>query len=203
MGNVVLVLITLGVALVVGYARGGRLRRVLGVRLRRGRLVLTSLALAVLGVALSWTWAIIATVLWSLAMVTVVWFCRLNRHVHGAGLVAAGLLLDVVAGLEKVVPDAPYAVTILGDIIPVALPWTVERVAAGDILLAAGLATILATSMVGANTPTIADAAADETLVTSHQQEEHHGEAGTQAQGPEEERREPREAAEQLTHHPA
>ena len=137
-------------------------------------------------------------------MVTVVWFCWLNRHVLGAGLVAAGLLLDVVAGLEQVVADAPYAVTILGDVIPVALPWTVERVGAGDILLAAGLATILATSMVGANTPTISEVAADETLVVSHQQEEHHhGEAGTQAQGPEEERREPREATEQLTHHSA
>lgn len=207
-----LVLITLGAALAVGYLRGGRLRLLLGLRLRRARLLLTALGIAVGGVLLGWTWSSAPAVAWSLAFLLAAWFCRLNRHVHGGDLVAAGLLFNAIGTLVALMSDPPGVLAATGDVIPVALPWMVERISAGDLLVAAGLATALATTMISSDTPGSAEASSDETLddfdETSHdeplrdQREEHnHGEAGAQAQGPEEERREPRQEAEHLSRH--
>lgn len=203
---VVLVLMTLGAALVVGYARGGRLRRLLEVRPRRGRLLYTALGIAVLGVLLGWIWPWVTTVSWAATLLTTAWYFGLNRVIHGAGLVAVGAAVNAGTELAVLVADPPRF-ALLDDVIPVALPWTVERVGVGDVAVAAGLATILATSMLGANTPTMLTAAEDERLDAAgtppdHQQEEEtHGEARPQAQGPEEERSEPREAPQQLTCH--
>jgi len=210
MESVVLVLITLGIALAVGYRRGGRLRLLLKMRLRRARLLLTALGVAVGGVLLGWTWSPAPAVAWSLAFVLTAWFCWLNRDVNGGHLLAAGLTLNAIGAVITLMSDPPGVLAATGDVIPVTLPWMIERISAGDLLIAAGLATALATTMISKDTPASTETPSDETLgnfdETSHdqpihdQREEHdHGEAGAQAQGPQEERREPRQEAEHLS----
>src|SRR5690625_955559 len=136
MESVVLVLITLGIALAVGYRRGGRLRLLLKMRLRRARLLLTALGIAVGGVLLGWTWSPAPAVGWSLAFVLTAWFCWLNRGVYGGHLLAAGLTLNAIGALITLMGDPPGVLAATGDVIPVTLPWMVERISAGDLLVA-------------------------------------------------------------------
>jgi hypothetical protein len=99
-------------------------------------------------------------------------YCARNRVVHGTGLVGAGLLLNaLVVMLNSGMPVSAHAAAragvsyqeatadprhvrtdgsgleAFGDVIPVPLPLRPEVVSAGDLLVAAGLAQLLATAM--------------------------------------------------------
>lgn len=116
----------------------------------------------------------------SAALVAV--FLSLNRGVRGTGLVALGLLSNaLVVGLNGAMPVASAAsgragistqdilsgvdprhelagpdtrLRLLGDTIPVLLPWRPEVVSVGDVLVAAGLAQLVLVGMVrGAERP--------------------------------------------------
>jgi hypothetical protein len=123
-------------------------------------------------------------------------FCARNLRVHGVALVTAGLVANaVVVGVNGAMPvsivaafharvpiaaisagtDARHEIAgvgthlrVLGDIVPVPLPWHPEVVSPGDVLVAAGLAELLALAMMGWSVS---------------RKETSRGEEGSQAQG--------------------
>ncbi len=176
-----LILLTLVCALGVAKLLGGRLSALEGLPLRGwpllagmlgGLWIGTGAALAGLPPAVHW---LALTVAAGCALA----YCLRNRIVHGTGLVGAGLLLnalavmlnggmpvsaDAVARAGTSYPDAiadPRHVPagpgttlgFLGDTIPVPLPLRPEVVSLGDVLVAAGLAQLLATAMLRGTEP--------------------------------------------------
>jgi hypothetical protein len=137
-------------------------------------------------------------------------FCTRNWHVAGVALVSLGLLMNaavvarngampvsITAALRAGVPIASIAAGTdprhdiagtgthwrwLGDDIPLPLPARPEVVSPGDILIAAGLAQLLISGMMGWT-----------------RREDVDGEEVTQAQGAGQEQGEPRQAAERLS----
>lgn len=159
-------------ALVVGYACGGRLERLGELRLRHGFLVVAALLAQLAGGFVGGN-AYPLGLLVSVALVAV--FLRLNVGVRGTGLVALGLLSNVlVVGLNGAMPVSASAsgragistqdilsgadprhelagpgtrLRWLGDVIPVLLPVRPEVVSVGDVLVIAGLAELLVVGM--------------------------------------------------------
>lgn len=167
-----LVVIAISAGVVVGYARGGRLRSLLRQRPQRGRLVLTALGIYLAGVLGSWLWQPMLAGSMALCLLTFAYFGWVNRTFHGAALVCFGLVANAVAllvhgavpvsesavrraGSEFVLDDghraaADAVLPWLGKVIPVAFPPSPEVVSIGDVAIAAGLALFIATSMTAA-----------------------------------------------------
>jgi hypothetical protein len=171
---VALVLLALAGGVVVGFARGGGLAGIFQLPLRRHRLLLTALGLYVLGVLGGWAWEPLLSILAALAWLTIALYAWVNRRVHGAALVAAGLAANGLvlllngavpvsqsaakdagadpaavvdtAGHEAIGPDTllPW----LGKTVPVAFPPHPEVVSPGDVAVAAGLAVMVGLGMV-------------------------------------------------------
>ena len=169
-----LVLLALAGGVVVGFARGGGLAGIFQLPLRRHRLLLTALGLYVLGVLGGWAWEPLLSILAALAWLTIALYAWVNRRVHGAALVAAGLAANGLvlllngavpvsqsaakdagadpaavvdtAGHEAIGPDTllPW----LGKTVPVAFPPHPEVVSPGDVAVAAGLAVMVGLGMV-------------------------------------------------------
>ncbi|NED97238.1 DUF5317 domain-containing protein [Phytoactinopolyspora alkaliphila] len=173
----VLVVLALAVGLAVGYAKHGRLRRLATPPPARNRLVLTALGLHIVAVFASWTaWESALATLSALSWFVIAFYAWVNRWMPGARLVAVGLAANAAvllanggvpvsadaaarAGVDAsavsagtagaTVPAESSRLSVLSKNIPVAFPPRPEVVSAGDIAVAAGLATVLATGMVG------------------------------------------------------
>jgi Family of unknown function (DUF5317) len=170
-----LVLLALAAGVVAGYARGGGLSRLATVRPQRNRLLLTALGLHALGVLGGWLWEPLLPTLVGLSWALLGYYAWVNRALHGATLVAAGLVANalvlLVNGAMPVSADAAVragadpAVLIsagqheladddtrlarLGKIVPVAFPPRPEVVTPGDVAVAAGLALAVAMGLTG------------------------------------------------------
>ncbi|HEU0041685.1 MAG TPA: DUF5317 family protein [Jiangellaceae bacterium] len=182
----VLVLLALAVGVVVGRVRGGRLRDLGAVPPERNRLLITALGLFVIGVLLAGEWPAMLPICAALSWLVVAYYGWVNRRFQGALLVSLGLaanaLVLLVNGAIPVSLDAADAAGLdaeaaltaeltvgagtdtalgwLGRSVPVAFPPRPEVVSPGDVALAAGLATLLATAMVRPGRATMdADAA--------------------------------------------
>lgn len=166
-----MVLLAIAAGVVVGYARGGRVRRLVSQRPMRSRLLLTALLLYVLGVLGGWAWEPLLPILTALGGLVIAYFAWLNRHFEGALLVALGMATNALVVLlngampistdavarsgaaaadltdSRYVDVADAVLPWLGKIVPVALPGAPEVVSPGDIALAAGCGLIVATSM--------------------------------------------------------
>lgn len=174
MSIVVLVVLALAAGLVVGYTNHGRLRRLASPPPVRNRLLLTALGLYIIAVFASWAWESALPVLSGLSWFVVAFYAWLNRWMPGARLVALGLVANALvllvngaipistsaaarAGVEISAVDEPRTeptdsatrLTWLAKGIPVAFPPRPEVVSPGDIAIAAGLATVVATGMTG------------------------------------------------------
>jgi hypothetical protein len=171
---VALVLLALAGGVMVGFARGGGLAGIFQLPLRRHRLLLTALGLYVLGVLGGWAWEPLLSILAALAWLTIALYAWVNRRVHGAALVAAGLAANgLVLLLNGAVPVSHSAATDagvdpaavvdtaghevsgpdtllpwLGKTVPVAFPPHPEVVSPGDVAVAAGLAVMVGLGMV-------------------------------------------------------
>jgi Family of unknown function (DUF5317) len=172
---VTLVLLALAGGVIFGYARGGRLARLLRLPLRRNRLLLTAITLYVLGVLAGLVWQPLLGLLFGLAWLTIGFYAWINRAVQGMALLAAGLaangvvmLLNAampvsVAAVERAGADASALLAPaertelgpdtllpwLGKTVPVAFPPRPEVVSPGDVAVAAGLALLVAAGMTG------------------------------------------------------
>ena len=166
-------LLSLAAGVAIGYAQGGSLARLTRLPLRRTRLLLTALSLAVLGVLFGWLWEPLLCVLSALSWLTVAFYAWVNRAVPGAALVAIGLaangLVLLLNGAVPVSADAaaragadPIAVVgpagrepmgpdtrlpWLAKTVPVAFPPRPEVVSPGDAAVAAGLAVVAGVGM--------------------------------------------------------
>jgi hypothetical protein len=177
-----LILLTLAGAVGVAKLAGGRLGALDRVPVRGWPLLAGTLAglwlgagAAVAGLPAAVRWLALAA-----AITCALAYCVANRAVPGTGLVGTGLLLNALvivlnggmpvsadaavrAGVTAAdavadprhVPTGPgTALAALGDVVPVPLPLRPEVVSAGDLLVAAGLAQLLATAMLaGAAAP--------------------------------------------------
>src|SRR5690606_33060814 len=170
---VVLVLLALAVGVVAGFVSGGSLRHLRDDPPIRSRLILTALGLYVMGVAGSWAWQPLLAGSTAAFWAVLAFYAWLNRRRHGARLIAFGLGLNALvillngampisttaqarAGAQLTDPtsgrvtitDDTTTLPWLGKNIPVAFPPSPEVVSPGDIAVAAGAATVLATGMV-------------------------------------------------------
>ena len=170
-----LILLTLVAAALVARLLGGRLSALEHLPLRGWPLLAGTLAAlwlgtgaALAGLPAAFHWLGLAS-----AAACTLAYCASNRAVHGTGLVGAGLLLNaLVVMLNGGMPVSAYAaaragvnyvevvsdprhvpagdsthLTPFADVIPVPLPLRPEVSSAGDLLVAAGLAQLLATAM--------------------------------------------------------
>ena len=170
-----LVVAVLVVALAVGWARGGSLTRLGSLPLRSRRLVVAALLVQLAGTLVGGPFHPVGL---ALSAGLVVAFLVRNRGVRGSGLVALGLLANaLVVGANGAMPVSADAaaragigtqdllvgsdprhelegsgtrLAVLGDRIPVPLPWRPEVVSLGDVLVAAGLGQLVALGMTGA-----------------------------------------------------
>ena len=164
---------------VIGFARGGGLAGIVQLPLRRHRLLLTALGLYVLGVLAGAAWEPLLSMLAGLAWLTFAYYAWVNRQVHGAALVAAGLAANgLVLLLNGAVPVSLFAASHagadpealvepadhepsgpdtllpwLGKTVPVAFPPRPEVVSPGDVAVAAGLALVVGMGMTRATRP--------------------------------------------------
>ncbi|NEE02559.1 DUF5317 family protein [Phytoactinopolyspora halotolerans] len=174
MNNVVLIVLALAAGLTVGYVKGGRLRRLAEPPPARNRLLLTALGLYVIAVFASWAWETALALLSGLAWLVVAFYAWVNRWAPGARLIALGICANALvlivngavpvaetaaarAGAETATADTENAepaddstrLSWLGKNIPIAFPPRPEVASPGDLAIAAGLATFLATGMLG------------------------------------------------------
>jgi hypothetical protein len=176
---VTLVLPVLLCGLVLGWLLGGRLDRLGRIALHDRWLVLAAAAVQLAG-ALLGGGAYVAGLVAS-ALLAVRFLAR-NRGLRGTGLIALGLLANaLVVGVNGAMPVSAHAaaragadidvvasgqdprhelahhgtrLSLLGDVIPVRLPWHREVVSLGDVLLAAGIAQLAVVGM-GVRTSTL------------------------------------------------
>jgi hypothetical protein len=169
---VVFAVVVVVAALAVGFARGGDLDRLGGLHLRDRWLVVAALLAQVAG-GVSGGWLYPLGLACSALLVGV--FLARNRGVRGTGLVALGLLLNaLVVGANGAMPvsgdamgrarlstqdivsgndprhellDGGTRLGLLGDRVPVLMPWRPEVVSVGDVLVAAGLAELVVLGM--------------------------------------------------------
>jgi hypothetical protein len=167
-----LVVVVLACAVAVGRLAGGSLSRLGALPLRLLRLLLLAVVAQLAGVVVGGAAQALGLVA---AAALVTGFLLANRGVRGVGLVALGLAANalVVAangampvsaeaaaragtGLSSVLSGADprhrlmtsrTRLHLLGDVVPVPLPWRPEVVSAGDVLVAAGAAEIVVAGM--------------------------------------------------------
>jgi hypothetical protein len=173
-GQVSLVVVVLLCVCVVGVATGGSLARLGELRLRSSRIAVAALVVQVSGTVVGGPVHTAGLVVSSGLAVA---FLFRNRELTGAGLVAAGLLLNVVvivangampvslsaaaragAPVEDLLAGtdprhelagAQTRLALLGDVVPVRLPLRPEVVSAGDVLVAAGIGQLVALVVTG------------------------------------------------------
>jgi hypothetical protein len=187
------VLLAMAGGVIFGYARGGRLALLGQLPLRRSRLLLTAIALFVLGVFSGLLWEPMLAILSGLSWLTVAFYAWVNRSIQGAALVALGLAANgLVLLLNGAMPVSVSAVeragaspsavlepveraplgpdTLLpwlGKTVPIAFPPRPEVVSPGDVAVAAGLGLAVAVGMTGQGRREVAGmpaATADETM---------------------------------------
>ncbi|MGH8892827.1 MAG: DUF5317 domain-containing protein [Actinomycetes bacterium] len=175
----VLVLLVAVVALAAVLVTGGA--RLAQVRLRAVRLLVAAALVQLLTSAvLPWSGATRLTAL-VLTVLLVGLFVVGNGRVAGAPLIGAGLLLNVIViaangAMPVSVPAAERAgltppelrlaqeamrepvdeattLAMLGDVVPVALPWRPQVVSPGDVLVAAGVGLLLVSARSRRQTP--------------------------------------------------
>lgn len=160
------------IALVLGYALGGRLGQLGEIRLQLRILVVIALLVQLGGTVLggpAYRWGLAASALLVGA------FLLLNRGVHGTGLVALGVLANaLVVGANAAMPvsaealgragistqslllgtdprheliDGRTRLRWLGDVVPVLVPGRPHVASPGDLLILAGLAELIVVGM--------------------------------------------------------
>lgn len=170
-----LIVVTLVVAVVAGWARGGRVRHLALVRLRHPWFVALALAAQLATAAVGAVAGGVGALLPGSSLLAVSAFLAANRRLPGVPLVATGFALNAAVILANgAMPVSPSALRraggtagpltpgrhrllapgdrlpLLADVIPVPLLGIV--VSAGDVLLAAGVA-LLVTTLMRAPTP--------------------------------------------------
>jgi hypothetical protein len=169
--GVTLVLVVAVLAIAVAVAAGGD--RLLGLRVRAVRLLVAAAVLQLVSGTLAPGSAAVRAPTMILSALLVALFLWGNWQVAGVPLIAAGLLLNcVVVAVNFAMPvsvsaaaraglapsdlrlgDDPFhersgphtLLPVLGDTIPVALPWRPQVVSPGDVLVAAGVGLLLVT----------------------------------------------------------
>lgn len=167
-----LVVAVLLVVIVVGVATGGSLARLGELELRSPRLAVAALVVQLTGTVVGGPVLAVGLIVSSGLAVA---FLVRNRGLTGAGLVAAGLLLNVVvivangampvslhaagragtavedllAGTDPrhELAGAQTRLPWLSDVVPVRMPLRPEVVSPGDVLVAAGLGQLVAVAM--------------------------------------------------------
>jgi hypothetical protein len=165
-----LLVLSLLVALVVGWVSGGSLDRLGRLPLRSRRLVLLAFATQLVGTLVGGPLYPVAL---AVSAALVVAFLARNRSVRGTGLIALGLLANALvvgangampvsahaaarAGvpLERLASDARHELADgrtrlpwLADVVPVAFPPRPEVVSPGDALVTAGAAQLVVVGM--------------------------------------------------------
>lgn len=167
-------------AVAFGYARGGRLRGLAGIELRRVWLLAVGVVaqLAVFGLRLAGPEAVDAAgpALLIVSFASVLAFLVANRHLPGVWLAVVGVALNaIVIAANGAMPVSPGAIAVVSDgaaSFPVGkheplgadtrLPWLADVipvpplrsiVSVGDIILAAGVARLTVTQMLGGRAP--------------------------------------------------
>ena len=174
-------LLAVAFGVTIGYARGGGLAWITRLPLRRHRLLVTAVGLYALGVLGGWVWEPLLPVLAGFAWLTTAHYAWVNRQVHGAALVAAGLAAnglvlvlnagvpvslaaaaqagaDPAAILDRSAHEASGPDTLLpwlGKTVPVAFPPRPEVVTPGDVAVAAGLALVIGLGMTEPTRPIV------------------------------------------------
>jgi hypothetical protein len=174
-----LALLAIVAGVVAGYARGGGLARLATLRPRRNRLLVTAVGLHALGVFGGWLWEPLLPVLVGLSWALLAFYAWVNRAIHGAALVAAGLAANAVvllsngampvsenatarAGTDSAVilatgehepMGSDTKLPWLGKVVPVAFPPRPEVVSPGDVSVAAGFAVLLGMGLTGRREP--------------------------------------------------
>jgi hypothetical protein len=169
--GVTLVLVVAVLAIAVAVAAGGD--RLLGLRVRAVRLLVAAAVLQLVSGTLAPGSAAVRAPTMILSALLVALFLWGNWQVAGVPLIAAGLLLNcVVVAVNFAMPvsvsaaaraglapgdlrlgddsfherSGPHTLLpVLGDTIPVALPWRPQVVSPGDVLVAAGVGLLLVT----------------------------------------------------------
>ena len=167
-----LAVIVLLIAVLLGYALGGRVIRLADLPLRRRLIVVLAVVVQVGGAVLggpAYPWGLAA----SAVLLGV--FLLLNRGIHGTGLIALGVLCNaLVVGVNGAMPvsgDASGRAGIstqsllrgddprhqlagphtrlrwLGDVVPVLVPYRPLVASPGDLVILAGLAELIVVGM--------------------------------------------------------
>ena len=167
-----LVLVTLLVAVAIGWARGGSLDRLGALRLRSRRLLVLAFAAQLGGTVVGGPFHPLGL---AASGALVVAFLLHNRGVRGTGLLALGLLTNAVVVLANgampvstsaagragattqpilngsdrrhEIAGATTRLPWLGDVVPLPLPVRPEVVSPGDVLVAAGAAQLVVVGM--------------------------------------------------------
>jgi len=168
----VLAIVALLVAVALGVATGGSFERLGGISLRARRLVYAAVVVQLVGTLVGGP---LYPVGLAVSAALVAGFLLRNRGIRGTGLLAIGLLSNaVVVGLNGAMPvseaaagragtttqdiltgadarhelaDRDTRLRVLGDVVPVPVPWRPEVVSPGDIAVAAGLAQLVLLGM--------------------------------------------------------
>lgn len=176
--GVSLTVVVLLTALLLGRAFGGSVDNLGRLHLRRRRLVVGALLAQVLGTVIGGPFYAVGLIV---STSLVIFFLSRNRRIAGTALVAAGLLANVLvvgangampvsataagragvsvqdllrgAGARHELAGAQTRLRWLGDVIPFPLPVRPEVLSPGDVLIAAGLAQLVTTGMLGAPRP--------------------------------------------------
>lgn len=174
-----LALLAIGAGVMVGFARGGGLARLVTLRPRRNRLLVTAIGLHALGVLAGWLWAPLMPVLVSLSWALLAYYAWMNRPIPGTILIALGLAANAavllvngampVSGTAAARAGADQAAILasgdhepegsqtrlawLGKVVPVAFPPRPEVVTPGDVSVAAGIAVLLGLGLTGRRDP--------------------------------------------------
>lgn len=174
-----LALLAIGAGVMVGYARGGGLARLITLRPRRNRLLVTAIGLHAFGVLAGWLWEPLLPVLVSLSWAVLAYYAWMNRPIPGTILIAVGLAANAAvllangampvsdtaaarAGADQAVilasgdhePEDPHTrLAWLGKVVPVAFPPRPEVVTPGDVSVAAGIAVLLGMGLTGRREP--------------------------------------------------
>jgi hypothetical protein len=174
-----LALLAVGAGVMVGYARGGGLARLITLRPRRNRLLVTAIGLHALGVLAGWLWEPLLPVLVSLSWALLAYYAWMNRPIPGTFLIAVGLAANAAvllangampvsetaaarAGADQAAilasgdhepEDSHTRLPWLGKVVPVAFPPRPEVVTPGDVAVAAGIAVLLGMGLTGRREP--------------------------------------------------